>query len=226
MTPPHASPIPALAPDARAFLWAALDKAWAGLGDTAHDLAHVARVRNTSLHLAACSGAPVDGAALEAASILHDLVAVPKNDPRRAQASRLSAEAAAPLLVEIGMQPASIAIAQHAIEAHSWSAGVPPQSLEAWYLRDGDRLDALGHIGLARCIALAGRLGQQLYHPTDPFARHRALDDRLYCHDHFLVKLYGLVDGLHTPQAQEEGAQRVAAMRAFWDRLFAEAGVA
>lgn len=226
MTPPHDCPIPALSPQARTFLWTALEKAWAGLDDTAHDLAHVARVRATTLRLAASNGAPVDGAALEAATILHDLVAVPKNDPRRSQASRLSAEAAAPLLAEVGFTPASIAIAQHAIEAHSWSAGIPPQTLEAWYLRDGDRLDALGRVGLARCIALAGRLGQQLYHPTDPFARHRELDDRLYCHDHFLVKLYGLVDGLHSPQAQEEGARRVAAMRAFWDHLFEEAGVA
>ena len=226
MTPPHTTPIPALSTTARTALWTALDRAWAGLDDTAHDLAHVARVRSTALQLAAAMEEAVDGAALEAAALLHDLVAVPKNDPRRSQASRLSAEAAAPLLAEVGLSHDSIARARHAIEAHSWSAGIPPESPEAWCLRDADRLDALGHIGLARCIALAGRLGQQLYHPTDPFAHHRALDDRLYCHDHFLVKLYGLVDGLHTPAARTEGAARVAVMKAFWDHLFQEAGVA
>jgi uncharacterized protein len=211
-----------LTPEASAVLWNALAASWAGVDDAAHDVSHIRRVRATALRLFKEEGELGDGAALEAAAILHDLVHVEKSDPRRSQASRMAAEAAAPILERAGFTPAQIATAQHAIEAHSWSAGIPPQTLEARLLRDADRLDAIGAIGVARCLAVSGRLGQQLHHPDDPHATGRALDDTRYCYDHFHTKLYGLADGLSTPSAIAEGAKRVARMRAFWDNLFDE----
>ena len=60
---------------------------------------------------------------------------------------------------------------RHAIEAHSYSAGIAPRTIEAKVVQDADRLDALGAIGLARCIAVGAALGRPLYEPDDPFCR-------------------------------------------------------
>lgn len=68
----------------------------------------------------------------------------------------------------------------HAIEAHSFSAGIAPQSLEAKIVQDADRLEALGAIGLARVFAVSGALGVPLFDAHDPFADARVLDDRAF----------------------------------------------
>lgn len=213
-----------LSPHASTVIWEALDRAWSGQQDGAHDHAHIQRVRTNALRLMASTQEPVDAPALEAAAILHDLIPIAKNDPRRAQASKLAADAAGPILHDAGLHPHSIAITVHAIHAHSWSSGVTPTSIEAYLLRDADRLDALGAIGVARCLLVSGQLGRALHHPTDPHARHRDLDEQSYAYDHVLAKLYHLVDGLHTQAARYEGHQRLDTMRQFWDAVFAESG--
>ena len=62
------------------------------VNDPAHDLAHFRRVVAASKTLAEGEGANL--AVVIPAAYLHDLINVPKNDPRRSQASRLSAQAA------------------------------------------------------------------------------------------------------------------------------------
>ena len=58
--------------------------------DTAHDLSHILRVWQSVRQLVAAEGGDLE--TLVAATILHDCVHVPKDDPRRAQASRLAAK--------------------------------------------------------------------------------------------------------------------------------------
>ncbi|WP_437912458.1 hypothetical protein WME73_35755 [Sorangium sp. So ce302] len=70
------------------------------LGDDAiHDLAHITRMVATAEALAADEAVRLD--VVVSAAWLHDLVNVPKNDPRRSQASRLCAEAALAFLQRI-----------------------------------------------------------------------------------------------------------------------------
>ncbi|WP_408384082.1 HD domain-containing protein [Paraburkholderia aspalathi] len=135
---------------------------------------------------------------LFASTLLHDCVAVEKNSPLRAQASRLSAEKAARVLASLGWPDAKIQAAAHAVEAHSFSAGVAPTTLEAKTLQDADRLDAIGMLGVARCFYVAGRMGRALYDPADPHAAERPLDDTAYTLDHFHTKLLKLASGFQT----------------------------
>ncbi len=58
-------------------------------------------------------------------------------------------------------------------------------------LQDADRLEALGAIGWRGLFAVTGAMGGALFHPQDPLARHRPLDDRAYALDHLEVKLFG-----------------------------------
>jgi uncharacterized protein len=159
-----------------------------------------------------------DGRILTASVLLHDCVAVEKNSPVRHQASALAAAKASAILKGMGWTADDIAAVAHAITTHSFSANLPPQTLEAKILQDADRLDAIGMVGAARCFYIAGRLGSGLYDPLDPLAAHRALDDKRFAIDHFETKLFKLADQFQTrtgtaiAKARHERLKAVLAM--------------
>ncbi len=189
--------------------------------DPSHDLLHVRRVVALARRLAQDEGA--DEMIVVPAAYFHDFVSVPKNDPRRSQASRLSADAACAWLAQAGYPEQYLSAIAHAIAAHSFSAKIPAQTLEAQVVQDADRLDAIGAIGIARMFALTGIMGRPFYDPDDIRAENRLPDDARFAIDHFKVKLFGLVDTMHTPSARREGANRLEWMRDFYDRLADEA---
>ena len=131
-----------------------------GNDDGSHDLAHLDRVWGNVQAIVAVEGG--DTEILAAAVLLHDCVAVEKNSPLRNQASRLAAEKAISLLTGLRWSTDRQQAVAHAIEAHSFSAGIEPRTLEARILQDADRLDALGFMGVARCFYTAGRMGSSL----------------------------------------------------------------
>ncbi len=194
---------------------------WQGQADAAHDLGHIARVRAVAARFAAAEG-PHDAGALDIAAILHDLVNLPKDAPNRAMASRLSAARAGDWLAAEGWPPERRAIVTHAIEAHSFSAGIAPKTPEARALQDADRLEALGAIGLARMFAVSGALGRALFHPDDPLAEGRALDDKAYALDHLEVKLFRLADTMQTVEGRRIAAERTVFLRQFRDQMLRE----
>ncbi|MFT4181025.1 MAG: HD domain-containing protein [Rhizobium sp.] len=174
--------------------------------DGSHDIAHILRVFRNAMSIQSEEGG--NARILGAAVLLHDCVAVEKNSPHRAQASRLAAEKASGLLRDMGWANEDIAAVAHAITAHSFSANIAPETLEAKILQDADRLDAIGMVGAARCFYIAGRLGSGLYDPFDPLATERPLDDKRFAIDHFETKLFKLADGFQT-----EAGRRFASAR-------------
>jgi uncharacterized protein len=187
--------------------------------DGAHDASHLDRVwRNAQAIMAgqqADDGAQADVLAVLAACYLHDLVNVAKNDPRRAHASRLSAELARTELQRLGFPADRLDSVAHAIEAHSFSAAIPATTLEARIVQDADRLDGLGAVGLARMFYIAGRMGSGLAHGSDPLGKHRALDDQAYSLDHIPVKLARLPGMMQTAAGRRLGEQRLAMLEDF-----------
>ncbi len=190
-----------------------LERLAAAGGDAAHDLEHVRRVVRNARALAAGEGARRE--VVEPAAWLHDCVSVPKDSPRRAEASRLAATQALTWLREWGWPAALLPEVAHAIEAHSFSAGIPPRTLEAKVVQDADRLDALGAVGLARCLMLGGAMGRPLYVPEDPFCERRAPDDRAACVDHFYSKLLKLEETMQTAGGRAEAGRRTKLLTEF-----------
>ncbi len=189
--------------------------------DGAHDANHLQRVWRTARELLA-QHAEADALVVLAACFLHDLVNLPKDHPQRAQASRLAAAAAKEELVRIGFPPEKLPAVMHAVEAHSFSAGIAPQSIEAKIVQDADRLDALGAVGLARLFYTAGKMDSALAHGGDPLAQARPLDDRTYALDHIAAKLEKLPATMQTAAARELGEQRLEQVRAFRRAFAAE----
>lgn len=189
--------------------------------DGAHDLSHFHRVWAAARHILP-HHPQADALVVLAACYLHDLVNLPKNHPDRAQASRLAAAKASQLLADAGFPADKLAAVAHAIEAHSFSANIPPQTDEARIVQDADRMDALGAIGLARMFYTSGRMGRQLAHPDNPLGAGRALDDREYALDHIEVKLEKLPAMMQTAAGRAMAVERLARLHAFRQQFVEE----
>ncbi len=192
-------------------------------GDVAHDQGHLDRVLRMALAIADGEGV-YDRPALVAASLLHDCVHVAKNSPQRSHASRLAAEVAGGILPGMGLPIASIRTACHAIEAHSFSAGIEPCSPEARALQDADRIESLGAIGIARCFAVSGSMGRPLFDPQDPLAERRPLDELAWALDHFQTKLLRLPATMRTESGRRMAEQRAGVLRTFMQQIEEECG--
>jgi uncharacterized protein len=145
-----------------------------------------------------------------------------KDSALRAQGSRLAAEAATAFLASIKYPEEWLDDVYHAIEAHSYSAGIEPRTAEAQVVQDADRLDSLGAIGIARCLLVGGRLDRPLCAVDDPFCDERPPDDGRYTIDHFYAKLLKLPATMQTEAGRAEAERRAALMRRYLDDLRAE----
>ena len=125
-------------------------------------------------------------------------------------------------MANLGWGSGDIDAVHHAIHAHSFSAAIAPRTLEARILQDADRLDAIGHIGIARCFAVSGGMGRALYDPVDPVAGNRPLDDSQYALDHFYAKLLKLKDDFQTATGQELARARHKKLEIFVEGLLDE----
>lgn len=192
------------------------------VADAAHDMQHIRRVVANARRLTLAEGA--DWEIVMPAAWLHDCVIVPKSSPQRKQASQLAARQAVAWLEEHGWPFGKLEETAHAIEAHSFSAGIATRTPEAMVLQDADRLDALGAIGLARTLMLGAEMKREFYHPADPFCENRVPDDSVYTLDHIYQKLLTLEGTMKTESGRKEAARRTEFLREFLEQMRDEVG--
>ena len=132
--------------------------------DPAHDINHVRRVVKTAKKLCEREGAKLE--VVLPAAYLHDCFTFSKNHPARATSSSIAAEKAIEFLLSINYPSQYLDEIKHAIVAHSFSVGVKPTTIEAQIVQDADRLDALGAIGVTRCLQVSSSFGATLYTVT------------------------------------------------------------
>lgn len=190
--------------------------------DAAHDLGHILRVARLAAELAAEEGA--DAEVCVAAALLHDLVYRPKNHPESPLTAQMAADLVPRWCREVPGLEAKAGAVSAAVASHSWSGGLAPGSLEAAVVQDADRLEALGAIGIARVFATGASFGAGLWHPEDPWADGRDLDDKAWSLDHFARKLLRLADGMTTGAGRRRAQARQATLVAYLDALRAELG--
>lgn len=188
--------------------------------DIAHNIQHVLRVVKTAKAL--CRQEQGQLAIVLPAAYLHDCFSFAKNHPDKAKSSTIAADRAVEFLLSIDYPQAYHDDIHHAIVAHSYSAHVTPRTREAQIVQDADRLDALGAIGVARCIQVNTQLENEFYSSNDPFCQSRSADDRQFAIDHFYTKLLKLQHTMHTQSAQQEAAQRTQFMHLYLQQLSSE----
>ncbi len=192
--------------------------------DSGHGIDHVRRVVENAKRIGQAELA--NAYVYLPAAWLHDCVIVAKNSPQRRMASALAAKRAQQFLVEIGYPDIWIYPISHCILSHSFSANIPCETIEAKVVQDSDRLEAVGAIGLSRCLMTGGAMGQRLYHPGQPFPIDRLPADTEQSVDHFFAKLLGLHKTMQTNSGRNEARQRSDFLLDFLKQLADEIGVA
>lgn len=174
--------------------------------DPAHDWGHARRVATLTVRAGAEYGAELLPAV--AAGLLHDLVQVRKGTPGCREAGRASAALASDILVHAGAPAPLVHEVAIAIAEHPSSAGHAPSTPLSAALQDGDRLDALGMVGVARTLTVGALLGR-------PFvgSAHHVLD-----------QLVQLADGMHTAYGRAEAQWRLSQMLEFFHALAEQCG--
>ncbi|MFI7121895.1 HD domain-containing protein [Amycolatopsis sp. NPDC049868] len=190
---------------------------------TGHDWWHVLRVRRLAERIGETE--QCDDTLVSVAALLHDIADWKLNGgdewagPRRAQ-EILDAE---PLLKHYG-EPVSDII-------HSMSfrgARVPDRkgSIELDIVRDADRLDAMGAIGIARAFTFGGAHGELIHDPDATPIAHRSAEDYLTLKsstiNHFREKLLLLRDRMTTQAGREIAHERHRYMEEFVERFLLE----
>jgi uncharacterized protein len=188
----------------------------------AHDFLHVLRVTENARRIGVAEGTRLD--VVVPAALLHELFNHPKGHPESHRSGDICAEHAAIVLREEGCAPELVPLITECIRDHAFSKGIVPASLEGKVVQDADRLDAIGAIGIARCMATCSEMGRPFYDPRDPFCRAREPNDKEWGIDHFYKKLLKIPDVLHTQTARAMAAERVEAMNAFLAQLGREIG--
>lgn len=197
--------------------------------DPAHDELHLRRVvanANALVSTMHAAAEPIDRFVVEAACWLHDCVQITKGQGRPGEAARRSAEQATAFLRHLDLASDTVAHIDSAIRTHSFSGGLPPESIEGAIVQDADRLDALGAVGIARFWVTMVSMGGTMYHPEDPAASSRPLDDRAWALDHIERKLLRLVDLMNTPAGRSEAVRRTAFLREYHREFLRELGAA
>lgn len=207
------------------YHWQQRFEAWLsqhhGQEDAAHDISHFRRVWATAQQLAEETAA--DRLVILTACYFHDIVSLAKNHPERSRSSAMAAEKTLAILQSAFPDfPRNATRRFYAIEAHSFSAAIAPQSEEAKIVQDADRLEALGAIGLARVFAVSGALNNSLFDARDPFADRRELDDKTYALDHFQCKLLRLPKTMQTEKGRAMAVHNARFLVQFMAKLSAE----
>lgn len=199
-------------------VWEEVRQRFTGVDDLAHGWEHIERVYRLAVSIAHKEEA--NGFIVGMAALMHDL----------GRSDRSGGQHHADLSVDLAkeiMEKRQVPTEQqeqilHAIIAHSFSKGIPPRSLEAGIVRDADRLDGLGAVGIARwAITGAVRRDAQtvLYHPQDPFGQEHQLDDKHYMLDHFYSKLLKLEENMITETGRQLAQKRTAYLRGYLAQL-------
>ena len=193
-------------------------------GDASHDLHHFRRVWRTASYILEREQANADPLIILTAAYFHDYVSLPKNHPEAATSSRLCAARVYEILKSDfpDFPQEKIAGVQHAIEAHSFSAGIPPVTAEARILQDADRMEAIGAIGIARVFYTAGLMQKELFDAEDPLAKTRPLNDKQYALDHFQQKLLKLPALMNTVTGKAMAEDHARYLEDFMERLYDE----
>lgn len=185
--------------------------------DDSHGFGHLCRVSDLAVRFAEKEEA--HKLTVFAAGMLHDIISLPKNHPESSKSSLLAANRAEELLESIGFPKELIPKVHHAIHAHSFSAKVSPETIEAKCLQDADRMEALGAFGLMRVFYCCGMYGTKILDEEDPLAESRPLADKKYSLDHFEVKLLTLYKTMQTSSGRNIAYSLSEFLRDFRKRL-------
>lgn len=189
--------------------------------DASHDFDHILRVLKNANEIME-NMKDVNREAVELAVYLHDI-----DDPKYSEIESLSA---AEILTKLNVPEDLSVLVMKTIESVSFSGGNSKEitSIEGAVVRDADRLDAIGAIGIARTFAYGGARGRKLYDPNESIrtsmSEHDYRATKTSSVTHFHEKLFLLKELMLTEPGRQMAELRHEFMKQFITKLEAETG--
>lgn len=183
--------------------------------DASHDWQHIERVLENARHIANMEGG--DQAMIELAVLLHDV-----SDPKYKKAGK---DPEQEILQQLELSDKECSDIRSIIRTVSFKGGTndEPESIEGKIVRDADRLDAIGAVGIARAFAYGGAKGRKLY-DRDEQARTAMTESEYRNGDtstvtHFYEKLLLLKERMVTDSGKQMAEERHRFMLSFLEQL-------
>ncbi len=189
-----------------------------------HDWFHIERVFKNTLLIA--KDEPVDVLVVSLAALLHDIA-----DPKfHGGDEEIGPRKAASFMKSLGIRAE---VHSHVVDIvrrmsfkNTLEGNAGKESRELQVVRDADRLDAMGAIGIARAFNFGGHKGRPLYDPeVAPRVGMTKADYKKSngpTLNHFYEKLLLLKDLMHTETGKRLAAGRHAFMLEYLEAFYAE----
>ena len=188
-----------------------------------HDWEHTLRVCRLCERIGSAEG--VDMEVLLIAAYLHDIGRASQDASNgavcHAQKGAKMAESVVDKLFLSEKQKKNII---HCIRSHRFRGNHRPETKEAKVLFDGDKLDAIGAVGVARAFLFAGEVGARLHNPNMDIENTSSysIDDTGY--REYKVKLCKIRDRILTKEGRKLADERHTFMEEFFNRFLKEHG--
>ncbi len=188
-----------------------------------HDFYHIERVVKLAEFLQKKEGG--DLLVIQCAALLHDISDHKLNGGVKNDCARVSRI----MLTDLNATSDLINKVCEIVDLVSYKGANVPDvngSIELSIVRDADRLDAIGAIGIARAFHFGGSHNRPFYTPDVPAVMHDSFDDyttdKSHTINHFHEKLLLLSNRLETNSAKEIGRKRHELMEQFVAEFYKE----
>jgi uncharacterized protein len=197
--------------------------------DASHDWLHIQRVWNNAKKITAEEkkrGINVDEEVVDLAAILHDI-----QDWKYSGSETAGKEAARKFLTECNYNSDKITLIERIMDGvsfHSELKGAQDIFPELAIVQDADRLDAIGAIGISRCMVYSGKKNRPIYDPQLPPIEINSKEDYSKSNagatsiNHFYEKLFKIKSMMKTASGKEIAEKRHEYMVEFVDQLMGE----
>ncbi len=189
-----------------------------------HDWWHIYRVWRNAIHIS--KSEKVNLFVVELAALLHDVADFKFHEGNEEKGPQVARE----FLESLKVENLIIKQVEEIIRQVSFKgANVKEElsSMEAKIVRDADKLDAIGAIGVARAFAYGGKVARPLYDPTIKPKLHGSFEEykkhgNSSTINHFYEKLLLLKNRLYTTSAKKIAEQRHKYMEKFLEQFYEE----
>ena len=190
---------------------------------TGHDWWHIYRVWRNAISIGTKEKA--DPYIVQLGALLHDIADFKFNNGDLSVGKRAARE----YLNNLGVKKNIVSEVCDIVENVSFKGArfeKEMRTIEGKVIRDADRLDAIGAIGIARCFAYGGHKGRLLYNPEGDIKDHKTVTQYLQGASssvhHFYEKLLLLKDLMLTNTGRKMAEERHAFMERYLKRFFKE----
>ena len=194
--------------------------------EAGHDWSHIERVVRNARTIGKSENA--DLFITELAALLHDIADSKFHDGNE----EIGPERSERFLKELGLPEDDVEHVVNIVRHVSFKNELDPgrnngfDSLELRVLKDADRLDAIGAIGIARAFHYGGFKNRSLYDPSIPPVENQSKEQYKNSTaptiNHFYEKLLSLKEKMKTKTGREMAEKRHSFMEEFLDHFYKE----